>query len=242
MKMKSTTTLLVLVGAGALVGYQLWLSSSQHKVATTAATKSQVLSTDDKALSRTASQVSAGSTASLAVAAAQINPAPNTGNQAMPEPISLQTPVEATAIQLWEANSTMEATEVNGIRAMPLIVDTQAFKRLQVGQALELPIPSLNTVLSADIESTHNQLGNVKVWKGPVNGGDTTDNVIITQGEISTVVVVSTQLGVYTATIDNATGQAAMVDEADVNAGMVTQDDTLSVDPIELTPPPADAG
>ena len=245
MKMKSTTTLLVLVGAGALVSYQLWLPNSQHKEPTAEAIMPQVQFNDDDAAPLPGSQVSAGSPASLAVAAAQTKPVrkntADTDHMMMPEPVSNQPPLEAEAIQLWEADSTMTTTVVNGIRATPLVVDAEVLKKLQVGQMLELPIPSLNTVLSADIASTHNQLGNVKVWQGPISGGEATDNVIITQGDISTVVVVSTNLGIFTTTIDNATGQAAMVDEADVNAGMVTRDDTRSVEPIELTPPSADA-
>ncbi|OZG73006.1 hypothetical protein BTA51_13710 [Hahella sp. CCB-MM4] len=250
MKMNATTTIVAVVGACALVGYQLWQSPKPVKSDVEMVSQSSTPtgtsgghSTASPTSSSQAPHAAAGQFRSApGASAASISRRPH-DEMPIPDPIPRQLGSNTSApVQLWELDPVNNnRIEVDGISATPLHVETTKLDGITVGQTLELPIPALNKVLSAEIESTHNQLGQVKVWKGPISGGDITDNLIITQGEINTVVVVSTIQGTYTVTIDNTTGQATLVDEADVNAGIIPHDDSRTVPPIELTPPNATA-
>ncbi|WP_020408365.1 hypothetical protein [Hahella ganghwensis] len=249
MKINATTTIVAVVGACALVGYQLWQSprgaqSSDVEVVsqnTTSSKQSGTLAANSQGSSQPSPAAAGQFRAPPGASAAATSRRPH-DELPVPDPIPRElAPPSSTPVQLWEVDAADKHAQVDGIAATNLRVETRTLDSIQVGQTLELPIPSLNKVLSAEIESTHNQFGDVKVWKGPISGGDTTDNLIITQGDINTVVVVSTIQGTYTVTIDNATGNATLVDEADVNAGMIPHDDSRTVPPIELTPPNANA-
>ncbi len=249
MKMNATTTIVAVVGACALVGYQLWQSPKPVKSDVEMVSQNSAPNATSEGYtnaSQASSQAPHAATGQFrsppGATAATISRRPH-DELPIPDPIPRQLGASTSApVQLWELDSASNnSIEVDGISATSLRVEPTKLDTIKVGQTLELPIPALNKVLSAEIESTHNQLGQVKVWKGPISGGDITDNLIITQGEINTVVVVSTIQGTYTVTIDNATGKATLVDEADVNAGIIPHDDSRTVPPIELTPPNATA-
>lgn len=153
----------------------------------------------------------------------------------LPEPIP-QAPRQPRA-ELWQVNAKDPSTEVDGIPATRVDVEPQLLEGMHVGQELTLPIPGLNRSVTARITTTHNQLNNVEVFKGPITDGHPKDNVIITRGQTNTYVVVATREGVYSATINNRTGSATLTDEGDINEGILPGDDSITVPGIEMPTP-----
>lgn len=154
----------------------------------------------------------------------------------VPPPIPGSDQPRPTAISLWQQVTEDAETEADGFPATRLQADPGSLESLHVGQHLVIDIPDLNQPLTARIESTHNQLDNVQVFRGPVMEGHDNDNVIITRGERATYVVVSTREGVYSTVIDNATGDALLTDERDILARQ-RHDDMIPVPGIEQEPP-----
>lgn len=159
----------------------------------------------------------------------------SSANMPLPEPI--QRAPRQPRVELWRVNATDPSTEVNGIPATRISVAPQLLDGMHVGQEVTLPIPALNRSVTAKITSTHNQLNNVEVFKGPITDGQPKDNVIITRGQTSTYVVVATREGTYSATIDNRTGNATLTDEGDINEGIQPGDDSMTVPGIEMPTP-----
>lgn len=155
----------------------------------------------------------------------------------MPLPEPIQRAPRQPRAELWQVNATDPSTEVNGIPATRISVAPQLLDGMHVGQEVTLPIPALNRSVTAKITSTHNQLNNVEVFKGPITDGHPKDNVIITRGQTSTYVVVATREGTYSATIDNRTGNATLTDEGDINEGIQPGDDSITVPGIEMPTP-----
>lgn len=140
-------------------------------------------------------------------------------------------------VSLWEAGSSPTKTEVDGFPATRLKADPDAVASLHVGQQLSLEVPELNRTLNARLTSTSNQLDNIEVFRGPVTGGHEKDNVIVTRGETSTYVVMSTTEGVFSAVIDNRTGDTVLTNEKDVQDNLAGHDDAIPVPGIDQTPP-----
>ncbi|ENO15381.1 hypothetical protein J057_08521 [Marinobacter nanhaiticus D15-8W] len=159
----------------------------------------------------------------------------SSANMPLPEPIQ-RAPRQPRA-ELWQVDTKDPSTEVNGIPATRISIAPQLLDAMHVGQEVTLPIPALNRSVTAKITSTHNQLDNVEVFKGPVTDGHPKDNVIITRGQTSTYVVVATREGTYSATIDNRTGNATLTDEGDITEGIHPGDDSISVPGIEMPTP-----
>ncbi|GAA3976542.1 hypothetical protein [Allohahella marinimesophila] len=130
-----------------------------------------------------------------------------------------------------------EPIQVDGVKGLAIQTDPAALQSLQVGQKVTLPIPDLQPLPEATIESTHSPLDGINVFKGGLNDGHPDDNVIVTRGEIDTIFVVSTSTGVYTAIVNNRTGQGSLVNEADVNARAVPIADGIEVAPVEMPLP-----
>ena len=105
--------------------------------------------------------------------------------------------------------------------------DSEAFAGLQVGQIVEFFVPQLGESFLSEIDSTSNQLGNVKVWKGKIQDGEDKSNFIMTQGVTMTHVVLATSKGVYTAYIDNESGEGAIVDDKEYTGHLANTDDSV---------------
>ncbi|MAM89409.1 MAG: hypothetical protein CME36_19085 [unclassified Hahellaceae] len=127
--------------------------------------------------------------------------------------------------------------DVDGVEGLAIQTDPAALRSMKVGQKISLPIPDLQPMPEATIESTHSPLDGIDVFKGALNDGQANDNVIVTRGEIDTIFVVSTSTGVYTAIVNNRTGQGSLVNEADVNARAVPIADGIEVAPVEMPLP-----
>lgn len=140
-------------------------------------------------------------------------------------------------VALWRTDGTPEKTEVDGFPAIRLKGDPEAAASLHVGQQLALQLPELDRTLTARLESTHNQLNDIQVFRGPVSGGHEDDNVVVTRGKKSTYVVISTRDGVYSAVIDNETGETTLTSETDIQDNLAGEDDAIPVPGVDQLPP-----
>ena len=145
-------------------------------------------------------------------------------------------------VSLWQADSNPTKTEVDGFPATRLQADPEALASLHVGQQLALQVPDLNRTLTARLTTTHNQLNNIEVFRGPVTDGHEKDNVIVTRGQTATYVVMSTREGVYSAVINNRTGDTVLTSEKDVQDNLAREEDAIPVPGIDQTPPGGPAG
>lgn len=145
-------------------------------------------------------------------------------------------------VSLWEGGSNPTKTEVDGFPATRLKADPGALASLHVGQQLSLEVPELNRTLNARLTSTSNQINNVEVFRGPVTDGHEKDNVIVTRGETSTYVVMSTTEGVFSAVINNRTGDTVLTSDKDVQDNLAGEQDAIPVPGIDQTPPGTPSG
>ena len=105
--------------------------------------------------------------------------------------------------------------------------DSEALASLQVGQVVEFFVPQLGESFLSEIDSTSNQWGDVKVWKGKIQDGEDKSNFIMTQGATMTHVVLATSKGVYTAYIDNETSEGTIVDDREYTGRLADVDDSV---------------
>ncbi len=140
-------------------------------------------------------------------------------------------------VALWQAAPDAPTTTTDGFPTTRLQADPQALQGFHVGQQVELQIPELNRTVTARLASTHNQMNNIQVFKGPVSGGQESENVIVTRGAKSTYVVLSTNEGVYSAVINNRSGETVLTSEADIADSLAGQDDAIPVPGINQDPP-----
>ncbi|MFC4257913.1 hypothetical protein ACFOZ5_02580 [Marinobacter lacisalsi] len=145
-------------------------------------------------------------------------------------------------VSLWQAGSNPTKTEVDGFPATRLKADPDDLASLHVGQQLALEVPDLGRTLNARLTTTSNQLNNIQVFRGPVTGGHEKDNVIVTRGETSTYVVMSTTEGVFSAVINNRTGDTVLTSEKDVQDNLAGEQDAIPVPGIDQTPPGTPSG
>lgn len=136
-----------------------------------------------------------------------------------PEPPARSKPAPDRALRLWQERAVAEGEEA-GIPVTLLQADVSAFEQLAVGQTLEMPVPELGQTFQARLHSTHNQLNDVRVWKGQVKDGLKSENVIVTRGQRQTLVMLSTRQGAYTVRVDNTTGQGVLINETHANPGL----------------------
>lgn len=114
----------------------------------------------------------------------------------------------------------------------PIQMDTEMLARLEVGQAVDFYVPQLGHSFETEIESESEQLEGVKVWTGKIEGKqEDGSDVIITRGESMTNVILSTSKGVYTAHIDNKTGEGEIVDDREYTDRMIDEDDGIPFNP-----------
>ncbi|MGM0571660.1 hypothetical protein [Marinobacter sp.] len=179
--------------------------------------------------------------------------APGVANAGVPDNVPRWPDPEATAalparpdspsrnarpvIALWRTDGDPEKTEVDGFPAIRLKGDPEAAASLHVGQQLALQLPELDRTLTARLDSTHNQLNDIQVFRGPVSGGHEDDNVVVTRGKKSTYVVISTREGVYSAVIDNTTGDTTLTSETDIQGNLAGEDDAIPVPGVDQAPP-----
>lgn len=142
--------------------------------------------------------------------------------------------------RLWDESVVSEGEEA-GIPVTYLQAEADKLSRLAVGQTLEMPVPELGKTFRARLESTRNQHNDVRVWRGQVDGGLASENVIVTRGKQQTLVMLSTREGAYTVRIDNQSGEAAMINETHANPGLGTHEDYV-VPPQWDSPPTPDPG
>lgn len=140
-------------------------------------------------------------------------------------------------VSLWQSEANPEKTEVDGFPAVQLQADPEALASLHVGQQLAMPLPELGRTVTARLDGTHNQLNDIQVFRGPVTGGHEKDNVVVTRGKTATYVVISTNEGVYSAVINNQTGEATLTSEADIHDNLAGEDDAIPVPGVEQHPP-----
>lgn len=146
-------------------------------------------------------------------------------------PEKSEMPIDET-ISLWEKNdlSQDDAAETDNTveHEEHIQADTEALAKLQVGQVLEFFVPQLGESFQSEIESTSNQLGDVKVWKGNLQGENQEDgNFIITQGKVMTHVILATNDGTYNAHIDNKTGDTTIIDDREYSSRISDTDDSI---------------
>ncbi len=133
------------------------------------------------------------------------------------------------SIPLWEKDVSENFTEDTTIEHEERIkTNPEIIANLQVGQVLEFFVPQLGESFQSEVTSTSNQFGDVKVWKGEIQGEEQDkSNFIMTQGEAMTNVVLSTTEGIYTVYIDNETGQGTVVDEREYTSRMSDTNDAI---------------
>ncbi|MFL1486068.1 hypothetical protein [Marinobacter sp. LN3S78] len=145
-------------------------------------------------------------------------------------------------VSLWQAGNNSDKTEVDGFPATRLQANPEALASLHVGQQVTLPVPELNRTVTARLTTTHNQLNSIEVFRGPVTDGHDKDNVVVTRGETSTYVVLSTRDGVYSAVIDNHSGDAVLTSETDIQDNLAGHEDAIPVPGVDQTPPGSPSG
>lgn len=156
---------------------------------------------------------------------------------ALPEPTSNAARNARPVISLWQSEANPEKTEVDGFPAIQLQADPEALATLHVGQQLAMPVPELGRTVTARLDGTHNQLNDIQVFRGPVTGGHEKDNVVVTRGKTATYVVISTNEGVYSAVINNQTGETTLTSESDIHDNLAGEDDAIPVPGVEQHPP-----
>jgi hypothetical protein len=160
----------------------------------------------------------------------------STPSAPLPEPIHRRL-APPPAVDLWQVDPNDPQTTVDSIPATNVAVAPEVLDSLHVGQRVSMAIPSLNRTVTAEVTSTHNQLNNVAVFKGPITGGHDKDNVIITRGKTSTHVIVATREGVFSGVLDNGSGEGTLTDEGEINSRMRGLDDAVTAPGLEMTNP-----
>jgi hypothetical protein len=132
-------------------------------------------------------------------------------------------------ISLWEKDDTpQDETDKTIEHEERIKTDTEALTKLQVGQVLEFFIPQLGETFQSEIESTSNQLGDVKVWKGKINEKNQEDgNFIITQGKNMTNVILAPNEGIYNVHINNENGESTIIDDREYSSRISDTDDSI---------------
>lgn len=168
--------------------------------------------------------------------AASDTTATTTNGPQVPPPIPGHNQPRPASITLWQPVAGGEIADADGFPATRLQADPGLLGTFHVGQELVINIPDLQQPVTARLDSTHNQLDSVQVFRGPVLDRGEHDNVIVTRGDTATYVVVSTNESVWSAVIDHRSGETLLTDERDI---LVRQrhDDYIPVPGIDQEPP-----
>jgi len=136
-----------------------------------------------------------------------------------------------TPVSLWEQVESDMRDPVEGdtvVHEELIKTDSETLATVQVGQVLDFFVPQLGESFQSKVSSTSNQFGEVKVWKGSIEGEEENkSNFIMTRGEKMTHVVLSTSEGNYTVNIDNKTGEGTVVDDREYTSRMSDIDDSI---------------
>lgn len=147
---------------------------------------------------------------------ASFNAAPSAQKPNVPAPIPGSDQPRPASITLWQQASGNAETDADGFPATRLQADPGLLDSFHVGQELIIDIPDLQQPVTARLETTHNQLDKVQVFRGPITDRGEYDNVIVTRGDTATYVVVATTESVWSAVIDHRTGETLLTDERDI--------------------------
>lgn len=161
----------------------------------------------------------------------------SSNNVLSPIPAFVEEAPPISDLTLWRDIQNAKQTDLDGVPALTFQVDVTRLDHLAVGQKLYAATPQSNGDVTAELSHTHNELDSVEVWTGKIEGGNASDMMIVTRGQTETHVVISTSEGVITTIINNQTGIATMIDEADYVANQIPIDDGIQVNPIDDTPP-----
>lgn len=233
------TVICAAVGIAALAVASFWLIQEDSAVArpVAAVVPAQSAPKDIAHQSLASATAPPGLQPSASQNANAVARAPAAAAMPLPEEIPVEPASSRSRVELWERPTGNGSIEIDGVPATRLQVDPAVLRALQVGQTLDLEIPPLNKTVSAELVSTHNQLNKVHIFKGPLIDGHKTDNVLVSRGESSTYVVVATAQGVFSAVIDNVSGEAVLTDESEINRRMSNQDDAVTVPPMDMPLP-----
>ena len=142
-------------------------------------------------------------------------------------------------VEFWSVDGHFSATEIDGVPATVLQIDSENLQRLRVGQTLIFPIPHLRSALEAQVLSTYNDPLGVKVWQGDLADSHPDAGFILSQGEHETHLVIFSETGSFSAVINNITGQATLIDEGEILSRQAHIDDGILLEPAEeMSPPP----
>ncbi|MCU7939591.1 MAG: hypothetical protein KZQ64_15040 [gamma proteobacterium symbiont of Bathyaustriella thionipta] len=133
----------------------------------------------------------------------------------------------------WEID---ENNQTNDPEAYALNVDTKMISNLQVGQTFDFYIPELNQTFQTNINTTKNSSNGTHIFKGEIKDGSFGENVSIVRGKNMTFITVATLQGVFSASIDNATGKTLLQSEASLNKNL-REGDGVYIEQPETEPP-----
>lgn len=145
----------------------------------------------------------------------------------------------AAELDLWQLDPSSPDALFDGTPAKRLHAEPEAIGNLRVGQILSLHIPQRDDSVRAEIIATANLTPRTQVWEGAIIDGQPLDNVVVARGQTETHVTILTGGGSYMAVIDNVTGEALLVDEADITEDQIPFEDGIAVEPILHQHPPA---
>lgn len=140
-------------------------------------------------------------------------------------------------LSLWDLKDS-EPVTVDGIPATQTRLSVNIIKQLKVGQSLSFSLPGAVGTLTSTLDNASNPMPGISVYRGKVDIAGATGDVIVSQGEIETQFIITTPATVYSVAIDNATGKAVIIDEAEY-ASRTLPDTPAQLDPGELLPPPS---
>ncbi|WP_369600450.1 hypothetical protein AAIA72_11430 [Hahella sp. SMD15-11] len=107
----------------------------------------------------------------------------------------------------------------DGIEEQVGHIDPTVLDSLAVGRSVTLSLPD-GATRTALLEDFSVQDGKVSVWRGPLQDGTDVENLIITRGQDTTWLMVSTATTSYTIRVDNHTGEAVVTNEGTGNPGL----------------------
>jgi len=151
----------------------------------------------------------------------------------LPEaPANVQTPKNIT---LWEDQPRKNSGGSH--RSFQTYVNPKLLKQFEVGQTLSLSEPGSGSEINAQIDATHNQGRFAKVWTAS-STADPETRLTITQGQIETHLTIVNQGRVYSAIIDNETGNTVLVDEAELAEKTIPYEDGVALPVNDVPLPP----
>ncbi|WP_163835539.1 biofilm-associated metzincin protease inhibitor BamI [Spartinivicinus ruber] len=128
--------------------------------------------------------------------------------------------IDGTPVVFWQATEKLQTVDKFDVPVHHLKVEPAYIKSIQVGQVLEFPIPELNKSFIAKLTDTANSFNGVHVWTGIMVDGGPTENVIVTRGKTQTHITISSLEGIYSAVVQNDTGETQIINENHIKAAV----------------------